>query len=297
MLFVGFVAGIIACGSSASSDTLVPITGIVVRAETLTTGRGCGIAPTQVFKYVAVVFGVNPADANKAGVDQRHDEFVAANVYDCFTDGLFVDLPVSGGSTTYEVQVFAYNKAAYDIARGDPARGDELKGIATRLQVNRSALVNDGGPADRIAIMQDLERLKATNPTYTTKCNALEIQSVQSLAICDPLAVGGEGLGVKAAPATITLSAASFTTAKGTVVRCNEDYTTVKYRSGPSGVFGAATDAPCTSAITISPAAAPASWVIEVALIRSDMMVLGQTTCGAETSPGLTSPAVCKPIP
>lgn len=294
VLLSAFAAANFACGTSAPTDTLVPITGIVVRAESLTVGRGCGTGPTQIYKYVALVLGLNVADVAVEVSKQRRDELIAVNVYDCFTDGLFVDLPPSGGSSDYDVQIYAYNRTAYEAAGGDTL----FRGITQRLQVFRSLLLNDGGAAERGAIDADLKRLRATNPTYTTTCTAVELANVQSLAVCKPFAAGGTGVGMQSAPATITLSAASFTRAQGGALTCGVEYTSVRYRSGAGGAVGAATDAACAGlTITVSPATAPASWSIEVALLDGTGALVGQTTCGAETSPGLTTAAVCKPIP
>ena len=78
-----------ACGSSATTTVLLPITGITVRAESLTTELGCGPGDSQIFKYAVVVFGRDPNAFN------TFDVYIASNVYDCFSDGQFVDLPPS----------------------------------------------------------------------------------------------------------------------------------------------------------------------------------------------------------
>ena len=46
----------------------------------------------------------------------------------------------------------------------------------------------------------------------------------------------------------------------------------------------------------IAPAVAPAVYAIDLALVRADDTVLGQTVCRATTSPGLSSSAVCDPV-
>lgn len=267
-LFVGVavLAGL-ACSGTSASDTIVPITGVTIRAETLTNGRGCGRGATQIFKYAAVVLGKNPTSP-------EFDVVLAGNVYDCFSDGQFVELPASGGTFDYAIRVFAYNEAAF-LAAGD-------------AQV-RTAV---GNPT----------ALPATNPTFTTTCSAVQLEFVQSLAVCQQLVVGVSGAG--AAPATVVLGATTFPGPEGGVVTCETDFTSVRFRSVVSGITSDITEARCATltpsfqpyTITVSPAAAPASYVIEVALLRGDASVLGQTTCGAETSPGLTSTAVCKPL-
>ena len=90
-------------------------------------------------------------------------------------------------------------------------------------------------------------------------------------------------------------------------VTCDDQYVAVRttVRIG-SGAASAPTDTRCsglgdaglTSAtITISPAEAPASYALTATLLRADGTALGATTCAAETSPGLTSTAVCQPLP
>jgi hypothetical protein len=267
------VAAPLACGSSAATATLLPITGITVRAENLTVGLGCGHANSQIFRYALVVFGRNPSATN------TFDVYIASNIYDCFSDGMFVDLPASGGNTDYMLQVYAYNEANY-LAAGDAKI--------------RAAVANP-------------TTLPATNPTYTTTCTATEIGDVQALAVCQPLQIGPSGVGAPLPPATVTLAAGSFARGDSGTASCDGEYATVRYRATPSGgTAGAITDVRCSHltakgvepvTISISPAVAPASYLIEVALLRDDGSVLGQTTCSAETSPGLLSAAVCQPIP
>lgn len=277
-------AGPVACGSSGTTETLPPITGIVVRAETLTTGYGCGPSATQVFKYLVVVFAANPADAGPdAGTVQ--DEPLAASVYDCFADGQFVDLPTVGGNARYALQVYIYNAAAYAAAA---ERSVDLKGIAAR---HAKAEIAD---------------LPKTNPTFTTTCEALQLQDVQSLAVCQPLSTGASAIAQQpSAPATIKLDTSFFDKAAGGKVTCDDQYTSVRFRYGTGGAFSEPAEERCRQltnqglqpfVITVSPAAAPASYVFELALLRSDGTLVGTTTCGAETSPGLTSTASCTPI-
>jgi hypothetical protein len=300
-ILASILAGPAACGSTAGTDTLPPITGIVVPAEALTTGHGCGRNATQIFKYLVVVYGVNPADANLPPNEQRRDEFLASNVYDCFADGQFVELPASGGSARYALQVYVYNAAAYDAAGGDAA----IMGKTARLASARAALLNDGGAAERETIQTELAALPATNPTFNTTCAATQSADVQSLAVCDPLRPGASAVGTTAATATVVLSAASFPAPDGGTVTCDDQYTTVRYRFGTGGTLSAPVEARCSHVtangleplvITVSQAVAPASYVFEVALLRNDASALGLTTCTAQTSAGLTSSATCAPI-
>ena len=271
-----------ACGSGGGADSLPPITGVVVRAESLTTGRGCGRGAEQVFKYAAVLVG--------RGDNGLFDRFIAGNVYDCFADGLFVDLPASGGAFEYRVQIFAYNEAAFLPASSEVA-----------------------------AKAQTVTGLRTTSPTYTTTCNAVQLDLVQTLAVCKPLSLGTGGVDttpVPTTPAQVDLSTASFPGPDGGVLRCDVDYAVVRSRF--SVVVGGKRSAlsepietrcgifddmgkPAFATISVASATAPAHYDFDVALLgtggSAGGVVRGMTTCSAETSPGLTSSAVCKAVP
>jgi hypothetical protein len=252
---------LLGCSGTSASDTLTPITGITVRAETLTAGRGCGTGGTQVFKYAVVVFGKNEQDG-------KFDLRMASGVYDCFTDAQFVNVPASAGSFDFNLQVFAYSAQAYQAA------GDANV---------KAAALNPGS-------------LPQTNPSLTTTCTAQELDQVQSLAVCQPLTEGSGAVGAPSQPASVVLSLASFATSTGTSLACDSSYTTVRYRADANGTPGTTTDVRCNTTVTISPAVAPAVYSIQVALLRNDGTVAGETTCSADTSPGLTSSATCKPL-
>src|SRR6185295_8411509 len=130
-----------------------------VRAETLTADHGCGAASTQLFKYVVLVFGADP-NADLAG----------ANVYDCFTDGTFVDLPPIGGKNAYRLEVFAYNKSAYDQAAATGLEGV----VATLARDAHTLAVADAGTGSnlRAAIGTNVALVRGKVATYSTTCTA-----------------------------------------------------------------------------------------------------------------------------
>lgn len=275
------------CSSTGGSETIVPVTGIMLRAESLTTGRGCGRGATQIFKYAVVVLGRDPAKIPETGELPDPTLPIAGSLFDCFADGSFVDLPQAGGSNVYTLHVFAYNEAAYRAAGGDAT----IRGSATSAS----------DPARRDGA---LSALLATNPTYTTTCDAHQVDLVQALAVCAPLGVGG---GATATPAVVQLSLGSIDRTGGMPARCDVDFTTVRsrYRVG-SGAPSETSELACSqvvaaerqpATITVSPATAPATYTFELALLRKDGTELGRTTCAADTSPGITSSAICRPLP
>ena len=302
-----FAAGAVllglACGSTSTETLFPPITGVTVKAESLTSGLGCGTGATQIFKYAVVVSTPVPNAVDAPPV------YAASNLYDCFTDGTFVDLP-DIGTAQYDIKVYAYSRAAFTAAGADV-----VATIVNRMNANRVLILADaGGPSEQAAIAADLVLLRSTNPTYSTTCSASQLQLVQSLAACKPLKLGTSGLGPVGAEAgapgaaTVLLPLARFDKVGAAAgVTCDDQYVAVRttVRIG-SGAASEPTDTRCsglgdaglTSAtITISPAEAPASYAFTAALLRADGTALGATTCAAETSPGLTSTAVCQPLP
>ncbi|CAN5902176.1 hypothetical protein BH11MYX4_BH11MYX4_36470 [soil metagenome] len=280
-----------ACGSTGTGDTIQPITGVTVRAETLTAGRGCGTGSTQIFKYAVVVYAFG--------------DYVAGNVYDCFTDGTFVMLP-DIGLAPYTLEVFAYNRTAFTAAGPDA-----IATLIRRMNANRALLQADaGGPTERQAIASDLALLRNTNPTYSTTCEASQLGLVQTLAVCKPVQLGLGGLSTpppKPSPASVILPLASFAGADGGVFTCDDQYvtvrTTIQVGAAPASApvdtrCSALGDAGLTTiSVTVANAEAPASYAFTATLLRSDGSTAGSTTCSADTSPGLTSTAVCKPLP
>ena len=65
---------------------MTPTTGVLVRAEQLTRGRGCGSAASNVYKYAVVVFGYA---SGPAGDRASYTFPLVGNIYDCFADGEF----------------------------------------------------------------------------------------------------------------------------------------------------------------------------------------------------------------
>lgn len=256
-----------ACSGGTSTETIAPVTGITVRAESVTAGKGCGRSATQVFKYAVLVGKLDATSPETFKPENRLTE----NVFDCFTDGTFVDLAADAdGYGQYAVLVYAFNEAAWRAAGGDAAV---------------------------LAAAADSNTFVAkTNPTWSTKCDATQQLLVESVARCNPLSTS------KAA-SSVALALAAFGSPSGPLT-CDKDYTKVIYRfSTNGGQPGATSETPCSSGlppapvtIQISPAVAPASYEFEVAPMRADGTVLGQTTCRATTSPGVGSSAECAPI-
>ncbi len=294
---IALVAIVVACSGSSSTSGIPPITGIVVRAETLTTGRGCGPGPTQLFKYAAVVYSFN-TDTKK------FDQVVTGGLYDCFADGTFVELkPVDpAGGFTFELEVFGFTQAAYAAQKP----------------------VIDAAGSDAV-------KLRAASPTWTTTCTATQQQDVQSLAVCAPL------VEVNPPEAQIVLATGAFPRADGGTATCGrtsgdagvdagadadtdagedagddagEDAGADGGTAGPSLSFlsvrvraslGGAevvpqTELPCPEAFVLRNAVPSGSYTLAVELLDGSGTAVGTTTCTAVATAGVQTAATCAPV-
>jgi hypothetical protein len=90
--------GLGACSDTVTTPGVLPLTSIVIRSSTLTSGLGCGTGPGQVYKYAAVV----------------QDPALGA-VYDCYADAAFANLVAQAdGGGFYTINVFLYDQATYN---------------------------------------------------------------------------------------------------------------------------------------------------------------------------------------
>lgn len=284
-------AAVVAC-SGTTTEAAKTITGVLVRAETLTVGRGCGPSPSQVYKYVAVVLGDSSADPTRPTFDQP----IAASLFDCFADGAFVDLPPSAtGSSTYKIQLYVYNQPDYAASAG-------------AIQNART----------------DTGALAKTAPTWTTACFATQVEDVQSLAVCDPLQFGLGGVG-GSSQASVRLETASFALAEGGSVACAPPpdggapdsgdagtdaeaggggaatlaggYGNVRITPSAGGLQGAPTTVRCPDPYVLDSAVPLQTYALGVEVFSPDgAAVVGRTTCSATARAGLTSLASCAPM-
>jgi hypothetical protein len=304
-----------ACSGAGSGSGIPPVTGIIVRAETLTEGRGCGRAPKQLFKYAVVVFG------------RGTREPVVGNVYDCFADGTFVELKPVGGSFDYDLEVYAYNEASFTPVA--------------------QTVITAGTTSDPATLAK-------TSPTWTTKCTATQQPDVQSLALCDPLVPGLAGIGGGASPQTeITVGTDQFPLGGGRTGFCGTtgipdagpkqdaapeggsgdgglldgalglldaeagtgkdggptptpdagtpetrgpvSFKTarIRWRTTSPARIGPTIDVNCPDVYRVTVDAEPAGYVLDVALLDDQGALVGSSFCEALVRPGASSTAVC----
>jgi len=304
LVLTGLLGAAIAC-SGTSSVTPFTTTGILIRAETLTTGRGCGKDPANLFKYAVYVWGYGGAGSLED--EKSFTQLQTSNLFDCFTDGAFIELKPVNGSLKYRLDVYAYNSDAFGNSQ--------------------TAIVNAG---DNPALLES-----TSNPTWTTSCFATQQQDVEALAVCRPLATGLTGLGKQQGATSIRLGTSQFRLPDGRLALCNGDAGTpppipdagadadaavtdagdagdaavdaeagvvpdaglagevsfsvarIRYRLG-NNVSGT-TDVTCPGEYSVTVPNEPARYVLDVGLTNAAGAVVGQTACSVPTLPGQTA--------
>ena len=120
-------------------------------------GYGCGTGTGQVFRYAAVI-STSVGDAAPA--------VLASNVFPCFADGLFSNLPVTVDNQLFSIAIYAFNQVSFPPAldcTSSPCPGDDAGAIASW-----------SGSAN-----------------WTTTCTGTEIGGVTALATCAALQAPG----------------------------------------------------------------------------------------------------------
>jgi len=206
LLAAAGAAAVASCSTTTATTTYTPITGIEIRSASLVAGFGCGEGPTQVYRYAAAVSyasGSEPDAATGGGArDAGHTPDAEAgatlaeaglapvvapvetrvpveqnrvpltNIFDCFADGVFENLPSSdAGSLTFNVTIFAYNKEKYDEARLPPDPGCPPG-------------VDAGGCTPT---SQPLTAAQEALAPWTTLCTATQQAGTPVIAVCGPL--------------------------------------------------------------------------------------------------------------
>ena len=103
------------CPGTDTATTLTPVTGILVRADALVSGIGCGMRDDQVYKYAAVI--TQRGDSGQEVTQHITADPTSAGigaVFDCFADGAFRQLlPGTDGTLSFIVEIYAFNYTAY----------------------------------------------------------------------------------------------------------------------------------------------------------------------------------------
>jgi hypothetical protein len=171
LLAAAGTAAMAACTTTTTTTTFTPITGIEIRSAALVAGFGCGLGAGQVFRYAAALSFAGGSDA---GALVQQNGVPLTNIFDCFADGVFENLPSSdAGSLTFNVAIFAYNEDAYFTA-----------GLPANLGC---APTPDGGAQNCDPGTRPLTAAQEGFATWTTVCTATQQAGTPVIAVCGPL--------------------------------------------------------------------------------------------------------------
>jgi hypothetical protein len=175
--FFGAASVSVPACTNSDAGGITPITGIIVLADGVAEGRGCGTGADQIYKYTSVV-----TSAPDAGIAAG---FVAGGTSDCFADQTFTNLCASStGSTPFFIDVYAYSQAAWTASLGDnasvylPATSSSLDPLAPPQS---GTVCDDASTAPDLGILgTDLSR----HATIIFHCTATQQTNVPVLAAC-----------------------------------------------------------------------------------------------------------------
>jgi hypothetical protein len=168
----------IACTTSTTTTVFPPITGIEIRSSSLVSGIGCGTGDDQVYRYAAVV-----TFAPIEGGTPSTTAFT--NIFDCFTDGVFENLPADNGNLNFDVSIYAYNFKDYGPASPLAPMGAGLPPDLGCPPGNDAA-----GCVSGTTPLTDEQKKDAT---WTSVCKATQQSGVPVLAVCPPLVATDDG--------------------------------------------------------------------------------------------------------
>ena len=283
---VAAAAALVGCPAAATTTAYTPITGILIRSSSLVAGVGCGTGTDQVYEYGAFLSYV----VDDAG---DHGPAVYSGVFDCYSDGLFSNLPANeAGSLSFDLTIVAWNQASFPPALACDA--EETDGAFP------------GCPGDEPSFLAS----HSASPNWTTTCTATQQSGVSVLAVCAPLVATGAPSGGDAGessdagaddagedgPATtpgkaITVATQGFVGDDSGAYVCGTDYQTVRATYTAGGQSGIAS-AQCPAPLTITPTVAGDAYTITVQLFQSQTAV-AQASCLASASATTPTTATC----
>jgi hypothetical protein len=161
-----------ACTSTSTTLLYTPITGLIIRSESLVAGHGCGTANgglDQIYRYAAVLT-VAPQDGGGTAAPTSKPFTPLWNVFDCFADGVFENLQTDDGAT-FALTIYAYTAAAY-------ARS----GLPVRLGCAADSVDDASCPAVPTTLTTQL-----AYATWTTTCIGTQQAGAPVVATCGPL--------------------------------------------------------------------------------------------------------------
>jgi hypothetical protein len=186
------------CPTTTTTASYTPVTGILIRSSSLVAGHGCGLGPGQIYKYVAVLFYA-PDAGGPVGTDGGPTAY-QSGVFDCFTDGLFSNLPATAaGGLDFTLNIYAFDKDAFPTQLDCPPGGSAMPDAAPC-------------PGD---VPDNVTEAITAAATWTTSCTATEQSGVSVLAVCDPLQTPGSEAGADTGASADTGADAGADTSAG----------------------------------------------------------------------------------
>ncbi len=185
-------------------------------------------------------------------------------VYDCYADAAFVNLgPQSDGGGLFTIDVFLYDAPTYNA--------------------NAAAINADVGA---VGAATELAKIPST---FMTTCTGTQIQNIQSVVQCAPVAAGG--------PGSLQIATNSFSLADGGALGCHNGFTSIVDAIVDGGVSpdsGIAT-ALCPDALTLGPFP-PLTQVSTAITLLNGTDRVGTTTCRGSIAPKVSALAECDPL-
>ncbi len=174
---VAFVVCVYACGTGDTTG-ITPTTGIVVRADDLVAGYGCGTGPNQIYQYSVIISSY--AEGGAAPV------FIAGGTYPCYADATFINLCAStSGSLSFNVNVYAFTEAQWNLVSPKLQPPQQ-----TQLQYLESYCQFDGGTQtafnDSVTNLGEYLNLYASLASYTEDCVGTQQENIEVEAVCPP---------------------------------------------------------------------------------------------------------------
>jgi len=284
---VAAVACVLAgCPGTATTAAYTPITGILIRSSALVAGYGCGTGAGQVYRYAAFLSYTD--DGGPPG------RFVYSGVFDCYSDGLFSNLPPDdAGSLSFDLSIVAWDQASFPPALDCEAIDVGEAGFTTCPGDTPDAAIGNEG-----------------TPNWTTKCGATQQSGISVLAVCAPLTptgaggsdAGADGASTGDASTGDTTSSAGdavlvdthgFVTADGGTLVCGPDFQMVRATYTTGSQSGSVTSE-CPAPLSIAPTVAGGAYAITVELFQSGASV-AQVACQATASASMPTTASCEP--
>jgi hypothetical protein len=275
-LAVAAACALAGCPGAATTTIYTPITGILIRSSSLVAGYGCGTDAGQIYKYAALLTYADDGGAS--------GPVVYSGVFDCYSDGLFSNLPADdAGSLSFDVTIVAWDQASFPAALAcDPS-------------------IEDGGftacPGDVPGTVASSEGI----PNWITTCSATQQSGISVLAVCAPLTATGladggaddAADGSAAAGAPVLVDTHGFVTGDGGTFVCGTDFQTVR-ATYSSGSQSGSVSSECPAPLSIAPTVAGGAYAITVELLQSGVGV-AQVACQATASATTPTSATCAP--